>query len=298
MISSVYFFKNIIPLKNIKSFVFFLFLLNYFTVDAQNGWVKKKSEFYAQASFSTFSSNDYYSTSGQLFDSGSTYNSNSINLYGEYGISDRFTAILNFPALLINRFNTTETVAGVGSVQLGLKYGLLKSFPLAISVDFDIPTDDGFNFAQTKSPNSLGMFEQINLPTSDGEFNIWTRLAASQSFMDGKLFGSVHSGINFRTQNFSKQWQSGIEVGYLFFEKLYLIGKLNTQGKIESNETVASSFLFGEGTTFTSLGITGIYNINEHWKIVASYSDFSDFIIARRNVYDGAAISIGIAVEY
>ncbi len=273
-------------------------LLNLYNINGQNGWVKNKNSFYTQASFATFSSSDYYSPSGQLFNSGSTFKSNSISLYGEYGLSNRLTTIINFPMLISNRFNTTETVRGLGSIQLGLKYGLLKSFPLAISIDFDIPTDDGVNFANSKSANSLGIIDQINLPTSDGEFNIWTTLAASQSLLGGKLFGSIYGGVNFRTENFSNQWKSGIEIGYLFFNKLHLIGKLNTQGKIESNEKMASSFLFGEGTTFTSYGITSLYKINKHWRIIASYSDFSDIIIARKNTYSGATISFGIAIEY
>jgi len=266
--------------------------------NAQNGWVKNKNSFYAQASLSTFSSNKYYSTSGQLFDSGSTYQSNALLVYGEYGITDRFTGVLSVPLLMLNQFSTTETVAGVGNLQLGIKYNLLKSFPLALSVDFDIPTDDGVNFANSKTPNSLGMIDQINLPTSDGEFNVWTTLAASQSMVGGKLFATVYGGVNFRTKSFSHQWKSGMELGYLFYNKFYLIGKLGVQGKIGSEEKITSSFLFGEGTKFTSFGITGMYNINKHWKIVASYTDYSDFIIARKNIYDGAALSLGVALEY
>jgi len=285
-------------MKNIKFLVILIALLSFFSVNGQNGWVKNKKSFYAQATFSTFSSSDYYSTTGDLFDSGSTYKSRGISLYGEYGITDRFTAVLNMPALISNRFSSTETVSGIGSIQLGLKYSLLKSFPLAITVDFDIPTDDGKNFATSKEPNSLGMFDQVNLPTSDGEFNVWTTLAASQSYLDGKLFGSIYGGVNFRTEDFSNQWKSGIEVGYLFFDKFYLIGKLNVQGKFEASDIVVASFLYGEGTTFTAFGFTGMYNINEHLKVIAAYSDFSDFIVSRRNVYSGATVSLGVALEY
>jgi len=285
-------------MKNIKFLVLLISMLHFFSVNGQNGWVKNKNSFYAQATFSNFSSSDYYSKSGELFDSGSTFKSSGINLYGEYGISNRLTAVLNVPAVMFNRFSSTETVSGIGSIQLGLKYGILKSFPLSISVDFDIPTGNGENFATSKETNDLGMFDQINLPISDGEFNVWTTLAASNSFLDGKLFGSAFSGFNFRTKDFSNQWKSGIEVGYLFFDKLYLIGKLNVQGKFESSEAVVASFLFGEGTTFTSFGVTGMYNINKNLKVIASYSDFSDIIISRKNVYDGAAVSVGVALEY
>ena len=265
---------------------------------SQSGWVREAKGLYIQTALTTFSSNEYYSTSGQLFDDGSTFNSRGLLLYGEYGITDRFTALLDVPLVMLNSFSSTETVAGVGDVKLGVKYQLIKSFPLALQIDFSIPTDDGTKLSDAKEPNSIGIIEQINLPTSDGEFNVWTTLAVSQSTANGKTFGSLYGRVNFRTQSFSHQLQAGLEIGHLFFNKLYLIGKLGIQEKLSSELNQGGSFLYGEGTTFTSAGITAIYKLSTNWRLVATVSDYNEWIIARRNIYDGLTFSLGIALEY
>lgn len=268
-----------------------------FSAQAQSGWTRTKQGFYLQASAATFSSNEYYSTSGQLFDQGSTFRTRNLLIYGEYGLSDRLTALLNVPVLQLNSFNTTETVAGIGNIRLGGKYRVLKDIPLALQIELDIPTNDGTNFANTKEPNGIGIIEQINLPTSDGEFNVWSTLAFSQSSNNGKTFGSLFASTNFRTQGYSHQWQAGLEIGHLFFDQLYLIGKAKVQDDFTDTPRRGGSFLYGEGTTFTEAGITGMYKLNNSWRLVASYSSNSGLLIDQRNSYQAATFSLGVAYE-
>ncbi|MDC6363813.1 MULTISPECIES: hypothetical protein [Flavobacteriaceae] len=266
---------------------------------AQSGWTRKAKSFYVQSSVSHYSSKDYYTTEGNLSDSGSRFNSSALFLYGEYGITDRITAIVDFPVIMLNSFSSTETVAGVGSVKVGLKYKVFNNIPIAVQADFEIPTDDGTNFARSKRPNALGTFDEINLPTSDGEFNVWTNIIGSHSFGDGKTYGSLYTGINFRTESFSNQFQAGAEVGHLFFDKLYLIGKLRILEKLSSGDGFqGGSFLYGEGTTFTSYGFNAIYKLGGHLSLVSSYSDYAGFLVERKNIYDGATFSLGISIEY
>jgi hypothetical protein len=271
------------------------------TLQAQNGWTRKAKSFYAQATLSNFSSKDYYSINGTLFNTGSTFKNSGLLLYGEYGLTDRFTLVFDMPLLVLNRFNTTKTVAGLGNATLGIKYGLFKKLPVSLQVDFEIPTDDGIKFSDAKEANELGIIEQINLPTSDGEFNIWTTLAVSQSLPNGKTFASLYSRVNFRTESFSHQFQAGLEVGHLFFDRLYLIGKLKIQEKLGGKDgevNAGASFLYGEGTTFTSYGVTAMYNLNKQIKLVASVTDYGDFFTDRRNIYGGRTYTLGVAIEY
>lgn len=284
-----------------KYYCLFLFLsiglALSFSAQAQNGWTRTKQGVYLQASAATFSSNEYYSTSGQLFDQGSTFRTHHLSLYGEYGISDRLTALLNLPFLQLNSFNTTETVVGIGSIRLGGKYQLMKAVPLAFQLELDVPTNDGINFASAKTPNEIGIIEQINLPTSDGEFNVWSTLVFSQSSNNGKTFGSIYATTNFRTQGYSHQWQAGLEIGHLFFDRLYLIGKIKVQDDFTDTPRSVGSFLYGEGTTFTDAGLTGMYKLNDVWRLVASYTSNSGLIVDQRNSYQGATFSVGVAYE-
>jgi len=219
-------------------------------------------------------------------------------VYGEYGLTDRLTAVLDLPLLVLNNFSTTNTVGGLGSARLGLKYGIAKKIPISFAVEVEVPTDDGINFSTAKEPNSLGTFDQINLPTSDGEFNVWTTLAVSHSFGNGKTFGSLFVSTNFRTQGFSHQFQSGLEIGHLFFDKLYLITKLRIQERLNDGNGQSASFLYGEGTTFTHYGVTGMYKLTDKLSLIGSATDISSFLVDRKNIYDGFTFSVGVAVSY
>lgn len=286
-------------MKNYKYIIFMCICFFAQHIHAQSGWTREAKGFYVQASASYFSSNNYYTTEGRLADQGSTFNSSGLLIYGEYGISNRITAILDVPVVRLNSFSTTETVGGLGNIQLGLKYKLLKNFPLSLQVALDIPSNNGSNFAQSKNANALGEFDEINLPVSDGEFNVWTTLAASQGFANGKTYASAFSSVNFRTESFNNQLQVGVELGHLFFDKLYLIGKLKIQKSLSGeNNNQSGSFLYGEGTTYTNFGITSMYKLNNHLNLVANYSDYSGFLVERKNIYDGGTFSLGVAFEY
>ncbi|MDP5060302.1 MAG: hypothetical protein NWP64_00130 [Maribacter sp.] len=286
-------------MEKIKHIIFICCCFFAFNAQAQSAWTREAKGFYLQASAAHFSSNTYYTTEGRLADQGSTFNTSALLIYGEYGISDRFTAIVDLPLVRLNSFSTTETVGGVGNIQLGVKYKLLKSFPLSLQVALDIPTNDGSNFAQSNNANAFGEFDEINLPVSDGEFNVWTTLAASHGFKNGKTYACAFSSVNFRTKDFSNQFQAGVELGHLFFDKLYLIGKLKIQERLSSENNVQSgSFLFGEGTTFTNYGITSMYKVTNHFNVVAQYSDYAGFLVERKNIYDGGTFSLGVSFEY
>ena len=266
---------------------------------AQSGWVKEKGKGYAQLSIAGFSSDRYFSTEGDqvLTAEGINYESLALSLYAEHGIGNRLNVIVNAPLLKANRLSTTETVIGVGDIRLGLKYQLSSKLPLALSLEAELPTSNGESFAEAKEQLIPGIIEGINLPLSDGEFNVWTTVAGSQSFANGKAYGSLFFALNSRTKGLSWQWQSGAELGYQPTEKLWLIGKFRVQ-KSFSEEVKTVPFLYGEGTEFSSVSANAILNISEKLRFVAAYQNYLSLPIAHQNLYDGGTLSIGLAIEY
>lgn len=281
-----------------KYFVFIgLFTFYLPSIIAQNGWTKGKNKLYAQSSISAFSSRNYQNLDGVLFDQGSTLQSKSLALYAEYGITDRLTTEIEFPFLIVNQYNTTLPVYGLGSAKIGLKYGIYKKIPISFSVMADIPTNKGINLSRSKELNEIGTYDFINLPTTDGELNILSTLAISQSTKTGRTFASLYSTLNARTQGYSNQLIVGGEIGQLFFNKLYIIGKIRIQESLSNEPNPAVSFVYGEGTTFTFVNLTTMWTLNNHWKLVGSYSNLNGIIIPARNAYTGNTFSLGVAYE-
>lgn len=261
---------------------------------AQSGWSKKKGEIFAQLTVSTFSSDVFYDIEGNLDDSfkGNNFKQQALNFYTEYGLSDKFDLIVNAPLVRLNSFENSETAVGMGDVRLGFKYQFIKIVPTSISIEAELPVDDGQNLIKQNDTN-----QEINLPTSDGEINFWFTLATSGSLPNGKAYASAYGALNKRTKDIPSQIRIGGEIGYLFFDKLWLIGKIHVQETI-SSEDLDSNFLFGGGTEHTSFGGNIFYKLDENWRITASYYNFGNFLTQQRNQYDGGTYSLGVALEF
>jgi len=267
---------------------------------AQSGWVKSKGEVYTQASFYHFTSDEYYAIDGTLFDQGATFTNQVYNLYGEYGLTDQFTLIANFPALVQNQFSTTNTVTGIGDLTLAAKYGVNQSsMPISISLGVSIPTGQKDLFATAKAPNEFGIIEEINLPTGDGELNFLATIAASRSFWNGKAYSTVYTTYNLRTQNYSGQVRLGAELGVQPFEGLWLSGKWFSQLRGLEGSNDNTSFFRAEGTTYSLASFGGIYHVWHEWSVLAyAHLPVEGVLTEYRNVYVGPAFSVGVAYEW
>jgi hypothetical protein len=282
-----------ILIKLISGFIAILLLtpsLSY----AQSGWSKKKGEIFAQLTVSTFSSDVFYNIDGKLDQSqkGNSFKQQALNFYSEYGLSDKLDLIVNAPLVRLNSFSNSETAVGMGDFRLGFKYQFIKIVPTSISIEAEISPSNGENIVKNTDTNL-----DMNLPTSDGEINFWFTLATSGSLPNGKAYASAYSAINKRTEDIPSQIRIGGEVGYLFFDKLWLIGKIHIQETI-SETNLNSNFLYGGGTEHTSFGLNAFYKLNDNWRITASYFDFGNFFTQQRNQYDGGTYSLGVALEF
>ncbi len=178
---------------------------------------------------------------------------------------------------------------------MGAKYAISQQLPISFAIEAEIPTGDGLNFARVQDPVVPG--EQINLPVSDGEFNVWSTLAVSKSLPTGKTYGSLYGQYNIRTEGFTNQYRAGIELGQRLINRIWLIGRLGIQESASDDIETTVSFLYGEGTTYTTYGLTTMADLTNTLKLTASFNDYTGFIADRQNVYDGATWSVGFAWE-
>jgi hypothetical protein len=276
-----------------KIILLFILLLSGSDSYAQSGWTRKKGEGFFLLKYRTFSSNNYFNLSGESIET-NRFRQSTLGLYGELGLTDRLTAIVNFPVFGTNGFTTTETVSGIGDLQLELKYALpFTKFPVAVSLAPVFPTAKANNFAQSKNNG----FDRINLPIGDGEFNLWTILAASQSLKKIPLYFSFFGAYNFRTayqgNEFSDQFLIGTEIGYQIFKNTFVNGKINTLSTIENVVTV-SDFVRGDGTEYTSYSVGIFFPIITDFKGILEYQNYSDWLFSEKNIYSAAAFNFGL----
>lgn len=262
-------------------------------VDGQSGWTKSKGEGFFQTSFSTFNSKDYFTLEGEKLLT-NRFHQQSMVFYGEYGVTDKFTVIANLPLQNFNGFETTETVSGLGDLRLEFKHALLKKYlPLAISIAPEIPTGKANNFAYSK----VNDFERINLPSGDGEFNVWTTLATSFALGDFPFYGSLFGSYNYRTQydgiSFSDQIAVGMEFGYKVFDKVWVNARLNGLTSVDEI-TEVTDFVRGDGTEYTSYSIGASVPVYKEFHLNLNYRNFNDLLFQRKNIYSGGVFTIGI----
>lgn len=259
----------------------------------QSGWTKSKGEGFFQTGFSTFGSDNYYALDGEKLVT-NRFHQQSIVFYGEYGITDKFTMIANLPLQNFNGFETTETVSGLGDLRLEFKHSLLKQyFPLSIGIAPEIPIGRANNFANSK----VNDFERINLPSGDGELNVWTTLATSFALGDFPFYGSLFGAYNYRTQydgiSFSDQIAVGVELGYKIADTVWFNVRMNGLTSMD-DVTEVTDFVRGDGTEYTSYSFGVSAPVYKDFHLSLNFRNFTDLLFQRKNIYSGGVLGIGI----
>lgn len=217
------------------------------TLTAGGGWTYEKGKGFVKLSQSAIYADKYFSPDGSTVDI-TTIGYYATSLYGEYGITDRLTAIAYVPFFSRNTLNIIkyefsgieipgDELNSFGDMDLSLQYGLIKSdtWVMSARVLFGLPTGD-------PQGGETGI-----LQTGDGEFNQMLRLDLSRGFAKN-YWASAYSGFNNRTEGFSDEFRWGAEVGASFKGRYFIIAKVDAVHSFE-NGTVDPS---QTGTLFSN----------------------------------------------
>ncbi|HAA19895.1 MAG TPA: hypothetical protein DCR93_25335 [Cytophagales bacterium] len=264
-------------------------------LSAQSGWVKKQGQAYVQAGYQFFQGDQFYNINGDRVTT-SNFRQHTLYLYGEYGITDRLDVLVSMPLYRLNSFETTDWAHGIGDLRLELKYGILTGkVPVSISIAPEIPTAPGDNFATNREL----AFEMINLPTGDGEWNVWSTVAASHSFHPLPLYVQGFGAYNFRTgyndSQFRDQIRYGVEVGYQPGPKWWIMARGNALVTLGEQTNAFADFIRSDGTNFMAAGLAVNYSVTDQWDIVLQAQTFFDGWHARTNLYSAPLVGLGVA---
>ena len=260
---------------------------------AGGGWTQPKKNGYLKLNQSMILSNRYFAPDGNVIDI-TTIGLYTTSIYGEYGLTDRFTLIAYVPFFVRNTPNTVrfepsgrenpgDALNAFGDTDIQLQYGFLKTDTWVASARlwFGIPF------------GTVGGGESGILQTGDGEFNQMLRMDLSRP-LGNKLWTSAYVGYNNRTSDFSDEWRFGAELGIKFSDRVYLQTRVDI---IQStfNGTVSpaeGNSIFANNVEFVSPALElGFQNKKGLGITVSAAGAFS-----ARNIL--AAPNIGLGVFY
>ncbi len=269
-----------------------LFLLAVAPIFA-NGWPQPKGHGFFKLDFSFIRARSFYGPDGNIYDingSGTLLGNYTTAFYGEYGITNKLTAIAYVPFLVRNTVNegvgaiTGEVLqpglenTAFGDVDLGLRYGFLKKggFVLSGTLWLGIPSGDYQN------PDLLY--------TGDGEWN--QQLRVEWGFGAARWYTNGYMGLNNRTKDFSEEFRFQVEAGYwLLKNKLLASAKLaGVESFKNGSPTDSGNGLFSNNVEYLSpqLGLT--YEHNGKWGVSALVAG----AFAGTNALASPSVSVGV----
>ncbi len=286
----------------IKKIISILFIaLASSSIFAGGGWPKEKGSYYLKLASWWISANENFSELGNknsLLPEAGLFN---VNIYGEYGITNRLTVTAYIP-FFSRSYENKLFADGVlqedfpgrdqntfGDSEIGVKYGLLKKgkFSWTASLILGLPLGN----------SDTGLTEA--LPTGDGEFNqiIRTDLGVSLYNSDSlSLYGNIYGGINIRSKDFSEELRGGIEIGAgMLNNKLWIITKLDTIQALNNGDRnfENSSGLFANNIEVTNFSPEVAYYFSKKIGLSASAS----FPLSGKLVYANPAYSFGVFLD-
>ncbi|MBX2841555.1 MAG: transporter [Flammeovirgaceae bacterium] len=213
--------------------IFIVLILNVFNITISFGqaWTQKKGSIYTQIGSSFIAGTSKYSNAGSPLDLVRKVTDITLQLYHEHGISDKLTIVGNVPFKLVSTGDEivalgfsgdtipSGSLSGFGNISLSAIYGLQQSGQWVYSLQ--LRTD--LNTAKEKQESGLRT-----------GVDAWGVAPSFHIGYGGNAFwSSFDLGGNFRSNNFSTQWFSNLQLGKNINQKFQIIGQLSALQSFE-----------------------------------------------------------------
>ncbi|WP_298340757.1 hypothetical protein [uncultured Algibacter sp.] len=271
-----------------KLYLSFIIALIFHSSFSQSAWTKDKDALYTQLAFTTI--NDYnlifgnpdYTTERNVTD-------NTLQFYGEYGLHDKTTLILNVPIKFIQTndlvdsatgLTTANSVSSLGNIEIGVRQRFYKN-KWIISGQFNIE----LNTSSFDNPSGIrtGFDSWAFTPT----------INFGRSFK--KFYTQFFTGFNFRSNGYSTNFKLGGEIGTRPFKKILVIGFIDIlksfkDGDIVLPETNLLNVLYTNNQEYGAYGIKFISELTKSFGINAGFGG----AFFGQNVAKEPALTLGI----
>lgn len=272
-----------------KKLAYLLILFITFSVFAQSPWTQKKGEAYLQLtyttipSYSTLFGNPEYNTERKI-------NDNTLQLYTEFGLSDKTTLIANLPLKMvasnevtsptITPFTTEDSQTALGNLQLGVKHNFYNKKWLISG--------------QLLLEANTGTYEDASgLRTG---YDAWT---ITPTFIVGRGFNNWYlqafTGVDIRTNEYSSAFKLGGEAGYKALDWLWIAGFLDGVASFQNGDFLDPTNnrltgLYVNNQSYAAFGVKLIGEFDKNFGVNAGFGGAFD----GRNVAKSPALSLGL----
>lgn len=273
-----------------KKFVVLILVLSVSNIYGQSPWTQKKGKAYTQLSFTSISgySSLYgdpdYNTERKITD-------NTLQLFAEYGLTDKTSLILNLPFKMVKAgdltndanlvpFSRSGSESSLGNIEVGIKH-VFSQKKWIFSGQFNIEA------------NTSSFYANSGLRTGYDAWSFTPLLLTGRSF--GKTYVQGFIGANIRTNNYSSNFRIGGEVGTKAFKNIWLIGFVDISSSFKNGDVSLPvsnlvNGLYVNDQEFGAMGIKAIGEISSNFGVNVGFgSAFSG-----NNVPKRAAITFGL----
>jgi hypothetical protein len=256
----------------------------------QSPWVAAKNGYYFQFSYNTIPEyNSLFDARPESIITSRKIKDATLQLYGEYGLSDQFTLVASIPYKILKSGDlnpnyqgpgtdipSAENVNAFGNVQIGLKYKLLdKKWVAAGQFKIEFPAE----YAKGE-PSGL-------IPGYDA-YAFSPILSIGRGW--NKFYGYAWLSTIFRTDHYSDYLNGGIEGGWKPFKGFWLIIYSEVLNSFKNGSKALpppeKQFgLYSNDLEYFSYGLKAIYDIElkNHNKLgffIHGAGSFSGFAVA------------------
>ncbi len=277
---------------------FYLMFIVIFLLLVQNafagGWTQKQGKGFYKIGTRLINTDQFYDSDGTLTDI-ATFGEYTVNFYGEYGITNRITAVLNAPfkRITLNKqigetsgfvFFGGDSKNGISDIDAGVRFGLRQGGQTVLSADvmFGIPVGDD------AQPNGL--------LTGCGEFSQKLMLQLGHSVYSMPLYFNTSAGVKNRSGGFSDEFHYTAEIGYSLSSHFLLILRANGLEPFrngDDNTTGGMGGLCLNNQRYLLYGPELIFNFNDSFGISAGFESAT----RAQNTLSGALFTFGVFLK-
>ncbi len=252
--------------QKVLSFLYCLAVVSL--LSAQSPWVREKHGYYAQLGYLTIpTTTELHSFLDKPYVLNRAVTESTVQLYGEYGVDSRLTAILSLPyvftstdseiqpnSIFPNNVLPAGSFSGFGNIQLGAKYKLFKHLPITFNLMTSLPTASYQAATGLRTGfDALGVTPSLSAGMSGKRYYVFTN------------FGGTYRTNNYSTSTFVKV-EAGRKFGDLYAIVVFDRLRSSENGTYNDGNSLQTG-LSPDKQSWSGFGIKLNYQIKERYGI-------------------------------